>query len=367
MIHTLELIQSLGDEELYDITSRLHFSQRERDILFGNDNFPSVHKSLNSHNPEVGIKDFYVLRRDDDQTGDPFYFAIVEIEPLVMLTGELTLDLFCATQENVRLLQERFCDVMSCYLTHESLVTLDSWQCRRIDYTFNFRFNTSAEKDLFLELTRKTSRHVRKQTKRVTSLKLNKQSTAEGNHSVKVMFYDKQKQIEETYNDIPTDQKLSLLEAADNIIRFEVQCLKGRVLSLKRKHRFADKGILHYLDEDIARDVLISEYSNSVGVSDFYSFYWAKKKIDESEFSATKKQRLVQLLQLIAQARHVSIAKKQFVKGTKIKRTDIIVQGSENTFNNYLRDLNRLGINPMLIPKERRITHFVNPIVQFLT
>lgn len=236
MLHTLELIQSLGEEELYDITSRLHFSQWEQEILFGNGNFSSIHRSLNSHNPEVGIKDFYVLRRDDDQTGYPLYFAVVEIEPLVMLTGELTLDLFCATQDNVRRFQERFCNVMSCYLTHENLITLEPWQCRRIDYTFNFRFNTSTEKELFLELTRKTSRHVRKQPKRISHLKLNDQSTAEGNHSVKVMFYDKQKQIEETYTDIPVDQKLALLEAADNIIRFEVQCLKGRVLSLKRKH-----------------------------------------------------------------------------------------------------------------------------------
>lgn len=364
MIHTFEIIQSLGQEELSDITTCLHFNELEQQQLFGDNRFQIVHRSLNSHHPENGIKDFYVLRRDDDQTGYPCYYAIIEIEPLVMIRRKLTVDLFRATPYTLIILQGCFNNVMGSYFTHENLVNLSQWQCRRIDYTFNFHFNTSTDKALFLELTRKTSRHVRKQPKRISQLKLKQQSTAEGNKSVKVLFYDKQKQIRDTYNDIPDCQKEELMQSADNIIRFEIQCLKGRVLSLKRKHRFDDKSILHYLNEDIARDVLISEYSNSIGLHDFYSFYWAKKIITASGFTNSKKQRLVQLLQLIAQARHVSIAKEQFIKGTKIKRTEIEVKGSEATFNHYLSDLAALGINSMLIPKERKVTHFTNPINQ---
>lgn len=367
MIHTFELIQSLEQDTLSDIITCLNLTEQEQDQLFGCHRFQSVHRSLNTHEPETGIKNFAIFRRDDNQTGYPVFYAILEIEPLVMIKEKLTVDLFQPTPANMLNLKFHFRSIMSRYLTHESLINLRSWQCRRIDYTFNFRFNSTADKNLFLELTRKTSRHVRKQTKRVTDLALKQQSTAEGNSSVKVMFYDKRKQIDEVYNDIPPSQKLSLLEAADNLIRFEVQCLKGRVLSLKRKHRFPDRSILNYLNKDIARDVLISEYRNSVGLGDFYSFYWAKKRIDESSFSATKKQSLVRLLQLIAQARHVSIAKEQFIEGTRIKRTDVIVHGSENTFNRYLRDLNSLKINSMLIPKDRKITHFTNPIGQLLT
>lgn len=367
MIHTFELIQYLGQDELSDITTCLHFNRREQQKLFGNNRFQTVHRSLNSHHPENGIKDFYILRRDDDQTGYPCYYAIIEIEPLVMIRYKLTVDLFRATPYTLILLQGRFRHVMSSYLTHENLVNLSQWQCRRIDYTFNFHFNSTADKDLFLQLTKKTSRHVRTRNKRISSLRINEQSTAEGNHSVKVLFYDKQKQIRETYDNIPDSQKEELMQSAENIIRFEVQCLKGRVTTLKRKYQFADKSIIHYLNEDIAREVLISSYLNSVGKSNFYSFYWAKKTILASEFTNSKKQRLVQLLQLIAQARHVSIAKEQFIKGTKIKRTEIEVKGSEATFNHYLSDLAELDINSMLIPKERKVTHFTNPINQLLT
>lgn len=195
MIHTFELIQCLETDTLSDIRTCLNLTDQEQDQLFGSRRFQSVHRSLNSHAPETGIKNFTIFRRDD--MGYPFYYAILEIEPLVMIKEKLTVDLFQPTPANMLKLKFRFRSVMSRYLTHGSLTNLRSWQCRRIDYTFNFRFNSSADKDLFLELTRKTSRHVRKRPKRVTGLKINDQSSAEGNSSVKVTFYDKRKQIDE--------------------------------------------------------------------------------------------------------------------------------------------------------------------------
>ena len=369
MIHTIELICDITLDELEDISNQLNFTQEELFRLFDNLHFQTVHRShhFNSHNPETGIKDFFVFRRDDNSMPSPSYYVIIRIEPLVMINQELSVDLFYSSPHNVQLLQDAFHDIMTYYLpTQGRLAHLNNWKCRRIDYSINFHFDNSRDKDLFLELTRKTSRYVRKKQKRISSLKINQQSTAEGNYSVKVIFYDKQKQIEDVYTNIPTRQQQSLLQEANNIVRFEVQCLKGRVLTLQRKYHFPNRSILYFLNESISHDILIEEYSKSVGVADFYSFYWADKKIKKSNFSSPKKKHLVQLLQLIAQARHLSIAKEQFIHGTRIRRTNIIVQGSENTFRNYLRDLSTLGIHPMLIPKERRVTHFTNPVHQLL-
>ena len=366
MIHTFSLIQSLDLDQLDDIIVRLHFDQIECAQLFGNERFQTVHRFLSTNHQENGIKDFFVLRRDDDQTGYPLYFAIVEIEPLVMLLGARTVDLFRAHPYNVAQLQERFHVIMGEYIPVSWFSSLNSWNCRRIDYTFNFRFDRIQDKQFFLYLTKKTSRHGRRQSKRISSLKINAQSTAEGNDSVKLMFYDKCRQIDETYNNLPPHQKLELMHAAENIVRFEVQCKKGRVLTLQRKYRFPNRNIIHFLNEDIAQEILLDEYIKSVGRGNFFSLYWAKKEIDKSNFSAPKKLHLVQLLQLIAQARHVSIAKDQFIAGTRIKRTDIVVKGSDATFRHYLRDLAELGINPILIPKERKVTHFSNPIEQLL-
>ena len=366
MIHTFSLIQSLGLEQLDYLTERLHFDQLERNRLFGNEHFQTVHRFFSTPHQEFGIKDFFVLRRDDDLTGCPMFFAILEIEPLVMLLGARTVDLFFADSYNVSLLQERFLSVMQTYFSDSCFSYLDFWNCRRIDYTFNFFFDRIEDKLLFLNMTKKTSRHVRRQPKRIFALKIYDQSTAEGNNSVKILFYDKSRQIEETYKHLPISQQRELMLAAENIVRFEVQCKKGRVLSLQRKYRFPNRNILHFLNENIAQEILLDEYTKSVGRGNFFSLYWAKKEIDKSNFSASKKIHLVQLLQLIAQARHVSIAREQFIKGTRIKRTNITVKGSDSTFRHYLRDLADLGINPMLIPKERKVTHLTNPIGQLI-
>ena len=364
MIHTFSLIQTLDLDQLNDIIARLHFNKQDCDQLFGNDRFQTVHRFLSTPHHENGIKDFFVLRRDDDLTGYPQYFAILELEPLVMLLGARTVDLFRADPYNVALLKARFQTIMEAYIPDRWFSSLDSWNCRRVDYTFNFRFDRIQDKLLFLYLTKKTSLHVRRQPKRILCLKIHEQSTAEGNDSVKLLFYDKARQIEETYNNFPIYQKRELMLDAENIVRFEVQCKKGRVLSLQRKYRFPNRNIIHYLNEDIAQEILFDEYTKSVGRGNFFSLYWGKKEIDKSNFSAPKKLRLVQLLQLIAQARHVSIAKKQFIVGTRIKRTDIVVKGSAATFRHYLHDLAELGINPMLIPKDWKVTHFTNPIEQ---
>lgn len=367
MIHTMTLIQTLNLEQLEDIMERLRFNEQERNRLFGNERFQTVHRYLNNHNLENGIKDFFVLRRDDDQTGGIQYFAIIELEPLVMLIRTRTVDLFRATNDNVERLQERFHAVMEEFFPNSHLASLDYWNCRRVDYTINLHFERIADKNLFLEMTKKTSRHVRKRPKKIWRLKINEQSTAEGNDSVKVLFYDKRKQIEETYTNMPIRQQRELMHAAKHIVRFEVQCKKGRVLTLQRKYHFPNRNILHYLNEEIAHALLLDEYIKSVSRGNFYSLYWAKKEIFASNFSEQKKQRLVYLLQLIAQARHVSIAKEQFIAGKRIKRTNVIVKGSEATFRQYLRDLEDINVNPMLIPKERKVTFLLNPIGQLET
>lgn len=95
------------------------------------------------------------------------------------------------------------------------------------------------------------------------------------------------------------------------------------------------------------------------------SRYWAEKTINASDYKASTKLKLFQTMQLIAQARHIESAKHQFIEGgTRIKRTNIVVEGSENTFRNRLKRIRSLDLHPVMIPKDRKIPHFTNPIYQ---
>lgn len=48
----------------------------------------------------------------------------------------------------------------------------------------------------------------------------------------------------------------------------------------------------------------------------------------------------------------MDMARDQFIAGKIINRMDIVVKDSLGIFNNRLKDIMSLGVNPVLIPKE---------------
>lgn len=368
MIHTFAVIQSISETQLQQIVNCFGVPS---DILsrFTSHNLrtriPSIRVGrhiLNNHNPDTGIRSmilWHILTNAGWQ-----YYAVIIVEPLVMINGERSMRLFRADPLNVFELETHFHHIMSRFFDDESLCTLSCWSCHRIDYTVNLKFKTEQEKSVFLELTKKTSFYIRRHRKRIIGIDRNAQSTAENNKSIKIMFYDKQQQIRNVYRHIPDTLFNQLYIDAEGIIRFEVQCKKGRIRLLADQYHFENSSIIHYLNEDIALSTLLKEYEKSVGSGDFFTLYHAKKRIDSSQYSPSQKQYLYQLLQLNAQARHIDIAKEQFIAGTLIKRTDIVVHGSLSTFRKRIKLLKSLGINPMPIPKEHRITYLRNPKYQ---
>ena len=360
MIHTLELIRQLNSDQLtlllesFGLSScHLNSTTTERPVVC-------------RRNFHIGFKQIVIFRRGTVPSFE--YYAVIRLEPQMILEEHRTINLFRVTDYNVRLLQNTFREVMSGFLGDDDLglANLSEWNCRRIDYTLNIRFGTEDNLSLFLEMTKKTSRYVRKKLKRISTLPMNQQSTAEGNWSVKVLFYHKRRQVQCVYNSIPAEEMRHLIDTSNLIVRFEVQCKSTKTHTLKRKYGFESRCILHYLNEDIAHDLLLTEYLNSVGRGDFYSRYHAEKIINQSCFSKSKKIRLLHFLMLISRARHISNAEKQFIAGTYIRhnKQSVFVKGSKNTFRNYRKALESLGINPMLIPRERNTTFLQNPIFQ---
>ena len=367
MIHTFAIIRPITNSQLQFIMESARVPQATRTAFTNTTEGTIIHniiirRWLNDRNPETGIHYLKLIRIGDRNRCN--YYAIIVIEPLVTILGYRTVDLFQANSGNIHRLVERFHEIMSSHFDDHDMYDLVSWSCHRIDYTFNFRFDNDNGKNLFLYLSRKTSRYVRKHRNILPNLKKAEQSTAESNKSVKVMFYDKRKQILETY--YPDNHRIHLANSAYAVVRFEVQCKHGRIRTIKDRYGFENRSILNYLNEDIAVHVLLTEYEYSIGSGDFYTLYHAQKRINESHYTETLKRRLYQCLQLISQARHIDVAQKQFVLGTRIKRTDIIVKGSRDTFIKRLKQLKAIGINPMPIPKEFRITYFYNPKYQMM-
>ena len=362
MIHTLEIMRYINPDHIHLISSALHFTEDKINHLLD----PTLeHSSITNFFYPNGIKAVIINKWEHSN-----YSLVFRINPQTLLTGHSSVDLFMAVPDNVQALQQRFHEAVSPYFHNldipniSELSQLSSYYCRRIDYTFDFRFSNQRDVDTFCNLTKKTSKFIRTTLRSCNNLKQKDQSTAEANKSVKVMLYDKKKQIEQT-NRYRSKHVNDLINQAIGIVRIEVQCHKNKIESLRKKYGYSSKCIINYLNENIAADVLLKYYDNSVGRSDFYSLYRANKIIRQSDQTDRMKDKLYKFLQAIAHTRHVSNTRDNFKEGIHLNgNSNIVVSGSKSTFRSRLKLLQQLNINPVTIPKDWHIPYFRNPVYQ---
>ena len=309
-----------------------------------------------------GIKYFRMIKCKDKSNQCIGYSLTIRMEPWLFITQKESIDLFVCSSENVDELTALFREFMIQYV-HETgyahLADISVWNCRRIDYMHNFHFNDKREADTFYRLSKRTSFHRRTKEKRRRDRNKFDQSTAEANLSSKTMFYDKRAQIEADYAGMDEDDMDELMMSAENLIRYELQCYKGKISTIKRKYELSGRSILFFLNECIADDLLFKQYAASVGYGDFYELSRAKSRIMHYEGMLDKgrritngmRKKLFQFMQLVADARGLEKARKCFHDGRMIKNSNIFVHGSDSTFLSRVKDLTAIGINPVAIPR----------------
>ena len=298
------------------------------------------------------------------------FYIRLEINPRTLCDplDTITVDLYEATPENNSWLQLMFNSIMkSTFCKYDNgleyLCHLESWNCYRIDYTCNMKFNTAEEKDLFWKLTHKTSTYNRTKRKRMKDKKMMDQSAAEGNKSYKTLFYDKQEECMDKYENISQERLSRLLIEAENVIRFEHQVYTNGVGTMKKNYKLPDRSIIHFLSEDISRRELLDRYDKMIGKGDFYHREEAKRIIRKKIKGEKNQEKLIQLLELLAQKRHVDKARKYFVNPNPPDQTREfpLAHGTVKTFNKRIETLRNLGINPMLITDGCPIRSMKNP------
>lgn len=268
------------------------------------------------------------------------FYIRLEINPRTLSNplDTITVDLYEATPENNSWLQLMFNSIMkSTFCKYdkslEYLCHLESWNCSRIDYTCNLKFNTAEEKDLFWKLTHKTSLYNRTTKKRIKGIKMMDQSAAEGNNSYKTLFYDKQDECEHTYQNISQEILSRLLIEAENVIRFEHQVHKNGISTLMKKYKLLDRSIIHFLSEDISRRELLGRYNQMICKGDFYHREEAKRIIRKNIEGEKNQEKLIQLLELLAQKRHVDKARDYFIYAGLIEKIRKLLACSEKMLN----------------------------------
>lgn len=176
------------------------------------------------------------------------------------------------------------------------------------------------------------------------------------NSSVTVNCYSKYMQL---MNQSRKNQKkgyppisAQILEAAQDIIRFEVQCKYHKTFTLNQKAEALGNHDLNkyktILGQAFYNEQVYSYWNKVIGKGDWYSMQEAIRIIQSKPFNSQKEKRLIDALQFVSQHRSIATAK-SLLEGYKLE-----------AFKQTLNELSDLKINPVTIPRRWNIRHIPN-------
>lgn len=242
---------------------------------------------------------------------------------------------------------------------------------KKIDFSVNL---CVADKEKYLRYAKKTF---------FAGGKL-KQRAFKGNNNVygynssrSVLLYDKALK----YQDVGIGDN-ALAEEASNVVRYEVRIKPNKEKTIKLcglvKDAIGDGetlcGLLPWLNEDIAWQILEDNYKQHIGTGKWVNRYSFNKTIDASKYSTEMKGKLKRLGELVGQSKSVRYALEQFIRGKEIgksrdRRTvlagvnpndDKAVRSRKQLFSSYIKKIRQLGIQPMRLT-DKEGTELANP------
>ena len=209
----------------------------------------------------------------------------------------------------------------------------------RIDYKIDYKTENMEQYFKLYRKLHKNYRHLVQKREYPTSIYFNSKSQ-------NINFYDKLEQYFKKCKDnniTPDDNKIAEYE---NILRYEVQIQRPKIRYMKNYYGLIDCLENYIHSSDKAR--YLSEVSSPIFYNgDYYNIYHSKKIIQE-HYTKSMTNDLLELQKSIS-LYGVQDAKK-------------VYKYTSNTFNQHIKKLEQVGVNPILIPKNFEITYLHNPI-----
>lgn len=171
--------------------------------------------------------------------------------------------------------------------------------------------------------------------------------------STAINFYDKEKER------IDNKEKFNIQDEdilnSKNVLRFEIQCNKSKTDYMKYKYKFETKNVFYYLTLEESKKTILYYYKKCIKQGNYYKLENAKKLIDNNiELSTRAKNTLKDILDLINKCRSIIKAREEFT-------------GKKETFNNHLKEFDKVEINPVTIPERWKVKNLNNPINEIQT
>ena len=351
MIHTVELNQQLTHEEYIELLNE----QKELghiQIRPDKHNADQHHTELKVLSDNGIIFEFkHICKRN--YTG---YYIYLRLNSSKLLEDN-RLAIF--TPERYPEIEERFKTLIESFFGSRWMrfSDINSWRVRRVDYCVQFKVHDA---QTYIKLFQRGDKPARGEycipnyhykdahispTDELRKSHKDGSVYFRGGHftrdsrfvdgSMNINFYDKHSEMSAPHNDgrYTADE----LEAAKNIIRIEIQCLRRKIDALSDRDA---KRLSDFLDIETGRKILLSKYDEVCGKGDYYKLQAARNAVTgNSLIGRTKTQeRCKRVLELCSGLS--TVWKKRINNGKQ----------TEKEFNKALKKLNENGINPTTLP-----------------
>lgn len=357
--HTITLSKLLLDKETKQLTEDfVKYSRKERYLQM----YPDKNGNwvIKFYPMDIGIR--WKIRRDVWINESKMFFDIINVTINPKILADTHDYITAATYQDMDIMITNFNNVME--KISPLLKTFDCYTLKRIDYCINFDLNEIApgcSPELVMNLIRRSDipthyiewteyddiSHRKKS--RPSSFYLKSPSTNINCYSKYMQLQEHSRKNEDKgYPPVPQ----ATLEAAKNIIRFEVQCKYHKMYTLSDKAKSSgNKSINKFenlLSYDTCSDIIVDYFKKVIMRGDWYTLQEAVRIIERQNYNRQKEKRLIDVLELVSHCRSLAKAKTAY-------------QGEElSAFKRTLRDLTSLNINPVTIPREWGIKHIPN-------
>ena len=154
--------------------------------------------------------------------------------------------------------------------------------------------------------------------------------------SLNINIYHKQTELEKRQLECDPDTDY-------NFLRIEVQVKKSKLNTLVSKFGLKGRELQYLVTPEIERYVLEYYISKLTGKGIYVTYDHAMKIIDNSSYTKNKKVRLKKVIEAVAKKHGIAKVLEQIEKGMI---TDL---GTLQTVKRYLKEIEKLGINPVTI------------------
>lgn len=352
MIHSLTLFCKVDDKTCKEIIEKnMYYNKKLRPNCWITDK-----KLFLEYTYTCNSKQYF----SSISINNKYSLVYVKLEPMKFVSGYNKSELFNLNSElSYEKIFNKFSTCMK--LFHKDLPPMNEWKVSRIDYCYNI---TTPYVKEYIKLFQRAN--IPSGFKMLYNTKQKRHCHLEGSFylksqsgkNVNINFYDKQDQLikkrdkqhiktnELTLIDNATVTQSDIKKAKD-ILRLEIQCLKGKSNNLKNVFNFDYKEFCNYIDEHISKKMILDYYKKTIGYGNYFTLSEAIKMVNSMDIRQDKANNLINLLSLVNKHRNVNTARSEY--------------GNKEKFNRYLLDLHQAGINPVTIPRGWGIDYLENP------